>query len=544
MWLHHPDFVKVLKESWYTLDNSDQLIDIIQRCGNNLSGWAMKEFGSVRKKKKELFEKLEILQSKSRSELVDSDIKMVEADIENILKKEETMWFQRSRALWLADGDKNSTFFHKKATHRKKRNTIKSIKDECGNQITKHEDIVEIVRDYFVQIFSKEAEGYITTVVDILEHKVTAEMNEMLTKPYTTEEVQKVIKQMHPSKSPGPDGMTPLFYQNFWNICKHDVLKEVLGILNLGRSPKSINHTHVVLIPKVKKPQTPKDFRPISLSNVVCRILTKTMANRLKHILPHIISDSQSAFVPGRLITDNAMTAFEVFHSMKHRKKGVKGFMAMKLDMSKAYDRVDWLFLESVMLKLGFCRTWVNLVMSCVQTISYAVIINGKPSDPFVPERGLRQGDPLSPFLFLFCAEAFSALLNKAERDEKIHGMVVARQTPQVSHLFFADDTVLFCRANNREADEIKSIISRYERASGQRINLEKTAITFIPNIQEEKRREICSILGVIEVAQHSKYLGLPTLIGRSKKAVFATIVEKIMQKMKDWKEKNSLSSR
>lgn len=126
---------------------------------------------------------------------------------------------------------------------------------------------------------------------------------------------------MHPAKAPGPDGMTPLFFQKYWSLCKHDVIPEILGILNHGRSPRYINHTHVVLIPKVKKPKTPKDLRPISLSNVIARILTKTIANRLKSFLPHIISESQSAFILGHLITDNAMTAFEVFHTMKKKKK-------------------------------------------------------------------------------------------------------------------------------------------------------------------------------------------------------------------------------
>lgn len=169
------------------------------------------------------------------------------------------------------------------------------------------------------------------------------------------------------------------------------------------------------------------------------------------------------------------------------------------------------------MTKLGFCRNWIDLIMSCVQTVSYSAIINGKPTYSFLPERGPRQGHPLSPFLFLFCAEAFSTLLSQAEMMGKIHGVTVARNAPQVSHLFFADDTVLFCRANNHEAEEIKNINGMYEKASGQRINLDKTSITFTPNIHGDKRREICTILGVVEIDQHSKYLGLLTLIGKSK---------------------------
>lgn len=290
---------------------------------------------------------------------------------------------------------------------------------------------------------------------------------------------------------------------------------------------------------KVKHPVTPKEYRPISLCNVVFRIITKTIANRVKTILPNIISDSQSAFIPGRSINDNAMTAFEIFHSMKTKKTGKKGHMAMKLDMSKAYDRVEWGFLEAVMRQLGFNNKWIDLVMNCVKTVSYSVLINGCPSPVFTPERGLRQGDPLSPYLFLLCAETFSALLRRAEVENKIHGMQVARNAPIVSHLFFADDTILFCRANMNEARELENIIKQYEEASGQRINLEKTELTVSANIGAGKKKELSEVLGVKSVEQHTKYLGLPTLIGRSKKQVFSSTVERIIKKMKEWKEKS-----
>lgn len=359
-------------------------------------------------------------------------------------------------------------------------------------------------------------------------------MNETLTMHYTEDEIRKAIKQMHPDKAPGPDGMTPIFYQKFWSVVRRDVIAVILGILNDGHNPKPLNHTHIVLIPKIKNPSSPKDFRPISLCNVIFRIITKVIANRVKSILSHVISATQSAFLPGRIITDNAMTAFEIFHSMKHKKRGRKGIMAMKLDMSKAYDRVEWKFLEEVMSKLGFCNNWINLVMRCVTTVSYAVKINGTPTETFYPGRGLRQGDPLSPYLFLLCAEAFSALLKQSERAGRMHGVAVTKTAPIISHLFFADDTILFTRASNEEADEITRVLQQYEKTSGQKINLEKTSITVSSNVSVDKRKELSSRMGVRDVENHSKYLGLPTLIGRAKKQVFANILERVLQKMRD----------
>lgn len=308
--------------------------------------------------------------------------------------------------------------------------------------------------------------------------------------------------------------MTPLFYQKFLHVIKVDVLHVVLDILNNAKDPISLNHTHIVLIPKVKNPVSLKEFRPISLCTVVFHIITKTIANRVKSILSNVISDTQSVFILGRIITDNAMTTFEVFHSMKNKMKGKRGLMAIKLDMSKAYDRVEWNFLESIMTKLGFCDDWVKFIMRCVRTISYYVLINGAPSPPFTPKIYLCQGDPLSPYLFFIRAEAFTALLKKAENEGCIHGIKVSRTAPTVSHLFFADDTILFTSTMNEEADKIKRVISQYEKASGQRINLDKTEITVSLNVLVE-RKELSDRLGVREVEQQSKYLGLSTLIGR-----------------------------
>lgn len=251
----------------------------------------------------------------------------------------------------------------------------------------------------------------IRELLGALESKVTEEMNEILMKPFDVKEIQQAIKQMHLAKAPGPDGMTPLFYQKYWHIVKSGVIDIVLNILNNKVDPTSLNYTNVVLIPKVKNPESPKEFRPISVCNVIFRIITKIIANRFKGVMPDVISESSSAFLLGRSITDNTMVAFETFHSMKLKKAGKKGYMAMKLDMSKAYDRIEWDFLEAVMFKLGFCREWIKLIMRCVRSVSYDVLINRVSTKPIIPTRGLRQGDPLSPYLFLICVEAFSALL-------------------------------------------------------------------------------------------------------------------------------------
>ena len=206
-------------------------------------------------------------------------------------------------------------------------------------------------------------------------------MNMDLSRSFTKEEVLAALKQLHPTKSLGPDGMSTLFFQKYWTIVGNNVTNLVLNVLNSGMSMAEINKTNIALVPKNKNPQRMTDFRPISLCNVVYKLISKTLANRLKAILPYIISENQSAFVANRLITDNVLVAYEIMHYIKHKRGGNDGFMAAKLDMSKAFDRVEWSFIDKVMRRMGFNESWIGLVMKCITSVTYLIIINGSVHD-------------------------------------------------------------------------------------------------------------------------------------------------------------------
>lgn len=236
---------------------------------------------------------------------------------------------------------------------------------------------------------------------------------------------------------------------------------EVLSVLNGGPIPEGWNETTIVLIPKVRNPELVKDLRPISLCNVLYKLVSKVLANRLKTVLPKVICQAQSAFVPGRLISDNILVAYELTHYMRQKKKGQEGYAAVKLDMSKAYDRVEWSFLHDMMMRLGFQRRWVDLIMKCLSTVSYRIRVNGELSQVIKPQRGLRQGDPLSSYLFLLCAEGFSALLSRAEREGSLKGVKVCQRAPSVSHLLFADDSLILFRTNCRGTLIFMSALAR-----------------------------------------------------------------------------------
>jgi hypothetical protein len=183
-------------------------------------------------------------------------------------------------------------------------------------------------------------------------------MNSTLESPLSKEEIKATLFQMFPTKAPGPDGYPAHFFQRHWDLCGDEVCDVVLRVLKGEDDLSLINNNCVVLIPKVEKPEELGQFRPISLCNVIYKIASKSMANRLQIILPKIISEEQSTFVPGRLITDNNLAAYECLHFMKKKRVRENRCCGVKLDTKKAYDRVEWEYLRRIMLKLGFSCTW------------------------------------------------------------------------------------------------------------------------------------------------------------------------------------------
>lgn len=195
--------------------------------------------------------------------------------------------------------------------------------------------------------------------------------------------------------------------------------------------------------------------------------------------------------------------------------------MALKVDMAKAYDRMEWPFIKVVLLATGFPTRLTRIIMSCISSVSYQILINGQPSRSFNPERGLRQGDPLSPYIFILCANVLSGLMHKENQNKKIHGIRVARSAPKITHLLFADDSLLFARANVHEAETITRVLNSYQLASGQLVSSDKSEVSYSRNVPENETQMIYEKIDVKTVASHTRYLGLPVFLGDLKRISF-----------------------
>ncbi|KAI9180674.1 hypothetical protein LWI28_007084 [Acer negundo] len=203
---------------------------------------------------------------------------------------------------------------------------------------------------------------------------------------FSREEIKKEIFYMNPTKALGCDGLPAVFFQKYWESIGPNVVDACLSVLNNGGTVDGMNKTIIALIPKIQNPVAITNYSPINLCNVIYKAIAKAMTNKLKHVLGDVISATQCAFIPGRLILDNTIVGFESLHMLKQRKRK-RGSMAIKLDMSKAYDRVEWAFLDGMMRRLVFSMKWVDLVMGCVSLVSYSICINGEVCGNIKPSR-------------------------------------------------------------------------------------------------------------------------------------------------------------
>jgi hypothetical protein len=501
----------------------------LSHIAGSLKNWSRDSFGSVRRQIQQFEKKLRMLREAPVSADGLAKEKEIEQSMCELFEREEIMAHQRSRVEWLREGDRNTDFFHVKASARKKTNRIDVLVRDDGSKCEDQDGIKQLVHTFYERLFSSEPSVSMDEVLEAIPTKVDSQMNESLCVGYSNEEIRAALFQMGPTKSPGPDGFPARFdvLSDSRDLIQQEVCDAVRGFLGGEDIPEGFCDSVIVLISKVSRAKHLSKLRPISLCNVLYKLAAKVLANRLKNLLPDIISEYQSAFVPDRLITDSAFIAYECLDTVRKQRNN-SPFFVLKIDMMKAYDRIECEYLHGCLSGLGFADIWISSVMRCVTTARYAVKVNGELTSPVVPSRGIRQGDPISPYLFLLCMEGLSCLLQKMEDLGVLQGLRNGKQGPPISHLLFADDSIVFACSDDRSVSTLKEVLNKYCDASGQRINLQKYYVFFGHKCVDPIKQRVKASLEVGNEVLQDSYLGMPTEVARAASASFKFLPDRV----------------
>ncbi|XP_050222138.1 uncharacterized protein LOC126672232 [Mercurialis annua] len=534
-WVGHPKFLNLVENNW---KSQEPLVNCINRFTEEVRHWNHHEFGNIFKRKNNLLSRINGIQRTREvffsQKLADLEQKL-KVELNETLLQEELLWIQKSRSEWILDGDRNTKFYHQKVKQRRRRNKIVALKDEEGNIITDQEALKELALNFFSNLFTGAGDLESLPPSEFSFPVIEASILSKISAVVTEEEIKLSLWDMNPWKAPGIDGLHASFYQSHWSIVGQKLVSFIKDIFSGSPIPPEANKTLITLIPKNDYPESLKQYRPISLCNVSFKIITKLIARRLQQIMPVIIGPEQTSFVAGRHITDNIILAQEAMHSMR-KKTGKRGYMAIKIDLEKAYDKISWHFLQETLVLAGVPENITKVIMQCVTTTTLSIMWNGAPLPAFHPSCGLRQGDPLSPYLFVLCIERLAHMINSAVTNGSWRPLRLGRNNPPLSHLFFADDLMLFCEASLDQGRVVNQILQTFCKASGQRVNNEKTKVLFSSNISNNMGNMIANNLGFSKTSDLGKYLGMDLIHGRVLNKHSKGLMDRINSRLASWK--------
>ncbi|GJW60133.1 putative RNA-directed DNA polymerase [Tanacetum coccineum] len=451
------------------------------------------------------------------------------------LLMEEKFLKQKAKITWLREGDSNTAYFHKVVKSRVSRSRIDVVTDANG-AVYHNNDVAKAFINHYEVFLGQPGNTSDFNTDNLFPTRLNDSEALNMVRDISSQEVKSAMFSMGNDKSPGPDGFTAGFFKDTWDIIGADVIKAVSEFFTNGRLLKELNHTIIALIPKVNTPARVNDYRPISCCNVLFKCISKIIANRLKDSLQRLVSPNQSAFVPGRCISDNILLTQEIMHNY-HLDRGVPR-CAFKVDIQKAYDTVDWNFLRVILIGFGFHERMIAWIMECVTTTSFSISINGSLHGYFKGKRGLRQGDPLSPYLFTLIMEVFTLILHR--RVQEASNFTYHRFCSELDliNLCFADDLFLFVHGDVNSAKVIKEALDDFKDASGLNPSMPKSKAYFC-NVINYTKLAILNVLPFEEDRLPVKYLGVPLVSSRLIFRDCKELIDKVQNRVNDWKAKS-----
>ncbi|GJV80075.1 RNA-directed DNA polymerase, eukaryota [Tanacetum coccineum] len=370
----------------------------------------------------------------------------------------------------------------------------------------------------------------------IFSNRLSTDQVEDLELLVTYDEVKRVVWDCGANKSPGPDGFTFEFFHKFWKTLDQDVFQAVSDFFENGHIPRGCNASFIAFIPKIHDTKIVKDFRPISLIGSIYKIITKILANRLCNVLPCLISEVQSAFVSNRNILDGPFILDELLQWCKHKRKRA---MIFKVDFEKAFDSVKWDYLIDTLRAFGFGQKWCSWINGCFENATGSVLVNGSPTSEFQFHRGLKQGDHISPFLFILIMETLHLSFKRVIEANLFKGISI-NASFSISHLFYADDVVFIGEWNSSNIKTVAKVLNCFYLVFSLKINFHESKLIGV-GVNSNEVESIANLVGCSTFSSPFKYLGVIVGDNMSRLKPWEDVISKVSNRLSNWKLKTLL---
>ncbi|GJR29868.1 RNA-directed DNA polymerase, eukaryota, reverse transcriptase zinc-binding domain protein [Tanacetum coccineum] len=395
--------------------------------------------------------------------------------------------FQKANVEWISSGDRNTKYFYKVIASKRNISRIMSVCNDKGERFEGN-----LVVDQFVQHFQRflgnNEEGIAMNTEKFFINRLSDEEAAKMVIDVTDKEIKEAMFDIGENKAPGLDGFTFAFFKHSWKIIGKEVCQAIKEFFCSGKLLGEINATLITLIPRIPQPNKVSDYRPIACFNVMYKCISKILTNKIKGCLDNLVNISQSAFILKRVIQDYLLTTQELLKG--YNCKNGASRCALKIDIAKAYDTVDWGFLKDTLVNFGFHKKMITWIMTCVSTATFSIRINRDRYGYFRRGRGLRQGDPISPYLFTLIIEVFSLMLSRKVEANKIFKYHKGCKEMKITHMSFSDDLLVLCYGDVESVKVIKQTLLEFSSSSGLKPNMDKSVV-FFGSVKEAMKTKI-----------------------------------------------------
>nr|KAJ0217194.1 hypothetical protein LSAT_V11C300153710 [Lactuca sativa] len=440
---------------------------------------------------------------------------------------------KKLRVRWAVDGDENTRFFHEYVNNKNRKNTIYVLTIN-GSWSTDAKEIMDEAVRFFEQKFKDRWPVRPKLIKN--QYKVLSDLDSKnLEEPFMLEEIKSVVWACANEKSPRPDGFTFKFIKHQWERLKYDIFSMVKYFEQTGRLARGCNSSFITLVSKVKDPLSLGDFRPISLIGCLYKIIPKVLACRLKKVVGLTVDEVQSTYVDGRSMLDGPLIVNEICSWSKKMKKEI---LLFKVDFDKSFDYVNWSFLDSTLMQMGYGEKWCNWIRGCLTTARSSVLVNGAPTKEFALQRGVRKGDPLSPFLFIIAMDGLNVAMKTACAKGLFQGIKIPISNKMISHLFYADDALFIGEWDESNIKNLARILRCFHISSGLKVNFHKSKVFGVGVSMLETSRmaaPLCCEPATLPVT----YLGVLVGANMNLKKNWQPVIDRFNGKLSSWKAKS-----